>query len=122
MMLYHSMMFAFGSSIVQFIYKKKKGRGMLFALFACIQQTSKEQFERESDFSIQVGVESVTVLDAFPNRPLTLYAQNQEPLLTLITDEYGQAHFAYIPDEHQILDPNNFEGVSLENGTVLQPG
>ena len=78
--------------------------------------------ERDPDFHISAGVETVTVLDAEPAVPLTLYAPDGTPLVTTVTDSLGQAHFAYIPAEHVVLDPSNLQGVSLANGSVLQPG
>ena len=96
---------------------------MILMFLACSQnKISDTAEERDADFSIQVGVESVSVVDAQPNTPLTLYNQGEEALVTLISDEYGQAHFAYIPEEYQVLNPANFEGVSLENGNVLPAG
>lgn len=77
--------------------------------------------ERPADFSISVGVETVTVLDAEPGAPLTLYNADGTQMVTIIADEQGQAHFAYIPPEYQVLDPSNFEGITLADGTVLRP-
>jgi predicted acyl esterase len=102
---------------------------LITLLFSCSNETKEGDIndtgrteERSADFSISIGVESVTVLNAPPSSPVTLYDNNDTPLVTLISDEYGQAHFAYIPDEHITLDPSNFEGVSLQNGSVLQSG
>ena len=99
---------------------------MIFILWACNQEdiktTEEVEAERAADFQVRPGVESVSVLNAAPNTPLTLYNHLDQALLTLISDEFGQAHFAYIPAEHEVLNPNNFEVVSLENGSVLQSG
>ena len=67
--------------------------------------------ERPANFNISAGVESVTVLDATPNAPLTLYNENDERLVTIVADEWGQAHFAYLPFEYETVDPNNFETI-----------
>ena len=42
--------------------------------------------------------------------------------MTMVTDDLGQAHFAYVPAEHVVLDPSNFEGLTLADGNVLTPG
>ena len=57
-----------------------------------------------------------------PIPPLTLYNSDDEPLVTLISDDDGTAHFAYIGGEHVTLDPNNFENSSMADGNVLIPG
>ena len=77
---------------------------------------------RPPDFTVSAGVESATVLDADPFAPLTLYNSDGDAMVTLIADELGQAHFAYIGGEHVVLDPNNFEGFSMADGTVLAAG
>ncbi|MEC7984977.1 MAG: CocE/NonD family hydrolase [Myxococcota bacterium] len=78
--------------------------------------------DRPADFNISAGVESVTVLDATPGAALTLYNSNDERLVTIIADEWGQAHFAYLPFTYETVNPNNFETISLENGSVLPSG
>jgi len=83
---------------------------------------SGNNIERPADFTVRPGVETVTVFDAQPGAPLTLYSPTGDPLVTQLADEWGQTHFAYVPYEHLTLDPNDFDGVSLENGTVLMPG
>lgn len=97
---------------------------VIFVLLACNEEPTKDigESERAADFLVRPGVESVSVLNASPNTPLTLYDNLDNALVTLISDEFGQAHFSYIPAEHEILDPNNFEVVSLENGSVLESG
>ena len=87
-----------------------------------ITDSRNEAVERPADFTISAGVESVTVLDAEPYAPLTLYNAADDKLLTIIADEWGQAHFAYLPFSYQLVDPQNFETISLENGSVLRPG
>ena len=93
--------------------------GLCLGLLACEEP---DKPTRPADFTVRTGVESVTVLDAPPNIPLTLYNPENKPLVTMMTDELGQAHFAYVPEEHIVLDPSNFEEVSLANGKVLAPG
>ena len=95
---------------------------MYLLLLSCQQEKIEEIVDRPSNFIVRPGIESVSVLDAQANVPLTLYDDQDTPLVTLISDSDGQAHFAYIPEEHQQLNPANFETVSLENGSVLQAG
>ena len=59
-------------------------------------------------WQVRAGVEQVTVTGAEPGQPLTLYGRapgarsgrRPERLLTLLADDHGQAHFAYVPGEH----------------------
>lgn len=92
---------------------------MMTGVFGC---SNKDIEEPQPDFHISAGVESVTVLDAEPSAPLTLYDSSGTALVTMIADELGQAHFAYIPGEYMVLDPGNFEGLSMADGQVLAPG
>jgi uncharacterized protein len=52
-------------------------------------------------WSVRAGVEQITVTGADPGEPLTLYGQRGRRLLTLLADDQGQAHFAYLPDEYR---------------------
>ena len=50
---------------------------------ATILQGDKESpTERPSDFTVSPGVETVTVLDAEPLTPMTLYNADDEPMVT----------------------------------------
>ena len=49
------------------------------------EKSSAQEAKRPADFSIQIGVESVTILDGEPSTPYTLYNAEQEPLVTLIS-------------------------------------
>jgi hypothetical protein len=72
----------------------------------------------EVPLAVRPGVEIVTVEDAAPRTPLTLYDGAGQPLVTLISDELGQAHFAYIPDEHLTFDSNEGTIPVVEGGTL----
>lgn len=95
---------------------------MYLLLLSCQQEKIEDIVERPANFTVRPGIESVTVLDAHANVPLTLYNAQDNPLVTLISDDNGQAHFAYIPEVHEQLNPANFETVSLENGSILPDG
>lgn len=74
-------------------------------------------------FTVRPGVEIATVFDAAPNTPMTLYDAEGNPLLTVIADDFGQAHFAYIPATHETLDPTvGISGELVRDGHVLFPG
>ena len=53
-------------------------------------------------WEVRGGVETLTVVGAEPGEHLTLVGDDG-PLLTLIADDLGQAHFAYLPAEHLTL-------------------
>jgi len=96
----------------------------LFVIFLALLLASAgcQAPPRPADFQISAGVESVTVLDAEPGAPLTLYDAGGTALVTLVADDLGQAHFAYVPAEYRVLDPSDLEGQSLTEGTVVLPG
>ena len=94
----------------------------LAMMISCRRADKDQPIERPADFDVSPGVETVTVLNAEPFAPLTLYNADDEPLVTLISDDDGTAHFAYIGGEHVTLDPNNFENFSMADGNVLVPG
>lgn len=74
-------------------------------------------------FRVRPGVEIVTVTEARPEAPLTLYNAAGERLITLIADLQGQAHFAYVPGEHGVFQ-SGFEGdlPPVQRGTTVEPG
>jgi predicted acyl esterase len=78
--------------------------------------------EAPPDFTVRPGVEIATVLDAQPGDALTLYSPEKERLLTIIADDLGQAHFAYVPDEHIVLDSSEHTRFPIVDGRVLRPG
>jgi predicted acyl esterase len=55
----------------------------------------------EAPWGVRAGVEQITVTGADPGEPLTLYGGRGRRLLTLLADDQGQAHFAYLPDEYR---------------------
>ena len=74
-------------------------------------------------FVLSPGVETATITEAAPGAPLTLYNAEGTKLITVIADEFGQAHFAYVPFEHITLDS---QGGSTElpvsDGETVRPG
>jgi hypothetical protein len=81
-------------------------------------------------WQVRPGVEQVTVTGAEPHQPLTLWShprhRPKRPLLTLLADDHGQAHFSYLPAEHMTLqsgpglDLGDIE--DLEHGGVVDGG
>jgi len=82
-------------------------------------------------WAVRPGVEQATITGAQPHEPLTLWSTTgrgkpKRKLLTLLADDHGQAHFAYVPGEHLSLQ----SGPGLDLGqfgdldrlTVLRPG
>ncbi|MEM7155308.1 MAG: CocE/NonD family hydrolase [Myxococcota bacterium] len=73
-------------------------------------------------FEVRPGVEIATVVGAEPGVPLTLYGPEGDALLTMITDEGGLAHFAYIPDEHIVLEAGESTMFPVLEGGTLKAG
>ena len=74
-------------------------------------------------FTVRPGVEIVTVLDAAAGQHITLYDATGKRLLTVIADAYGQAHFAYVPAEYEVLDLTQaVSGDIVKRGQALPPG
>jgi uncharacterized protein len=80
----------------------------------------------EAPWEVRAGVEQITVTGADPGEPLTLYGGNGHRLLTLLADEEGQAHFAYLPGEYRELqsgpDLDYADFGDPAAGGVVEPG
>jgi len=75
----------------------------------------------EAGFEVTPGVEIATVTGAEPGHELTLVDDEDEKLLSLVTDDEGQAHFAYVPDEYQSYDSDSGT-LPTAAGQQLRPG
>lgn len=75
-----------------------------------------------ADFAVHPGVELVTVTEAPPDHELTLVDTEGTKALTLVTDDRGQAHFAYLPDEYLTFDTGGDETLTSTAGRQLPPG
>jgi predicted acyl esterase len=76
-------------------------------------------------WDVSVGVEQITVTGASPGDPLTLYGPGRRERLTLLADERGQAHFAYLPGEPTTLQSGpglDFADLDATHGTTVEPG
>lgn len=73
-------------------------------------------------FTVAPGVELVTVTGADADHDLTLVDDDGYELLTLTTDDLGQAHFAYVPDELVRFDTGRGDTLTAAEGAPLAPG
>ena len=78
--------------------------------------------EVSATFQIRPGVEGVTVSGAPPSTQLNLYDSEGNALVGLITDDLGQAHFAYIPDEFFVIQTGPDMVIPTDQGGTLQRG
>lgn len=75
-----------------------------------------------ASFVVTPGVETATVTSADPGEPLTLYGRDDKRLLTIIADEHGQAHFAYVPDKHLVIESGESGRIPIVDGGTLKAG
>ncbi|CAN5762060.1 hypothetical protein BH24ACT4_BH24ACT4_02640 [soil metagenome] len=73
-------------------------------------------------FEVSPGVEIATVTGAEPCHDLTLVDAEDAKLLTLVSDDMGQAHFAYVPDEYLTYDTGAGDTLTAGAGQQLRPG
>ncbi|MBI3783860.1 MAG: CocE/NonD family hydrolase [Deltaproteobacteria bacterium] len=73
-------------------------------------------------FTVSPGVEQVTVTNAPPKATLVLYSPQGRKMLGLITDTFGQAVFAYVPDEYEVVETGNSVKVNTTRGRTLKGG
>lgn len=76
----------------------------------------------EPDFTVRAGVESATVTDGVPGEQYTLYDADDNALLTLVADEAGQAHFAYLPRDYATVETGVGAEFPFSDGDVVPPG
>lgn len=75
-----------------------------------------------AEFEVHPGVETATVVGAEPGVPLTLLDADGERLVTIVTDDLGQAHFSYVPDEHMTIETGEGTRLPILEGNTLKPG
>jgi hypothetical protein len=73
-------------------------------------------------FAVRPGVETVAVTMAPPKATLVLYNPQGKKLLGLITDQFGQAVFSYVPDDYLVVETGNGAKVDINKGQSLKPG
>ncbi|MCZ7536988.1 MAG: CocE/NonD family hydrolase [Acidimicrobiia bacterium] len=84
--------------------------------------TDAEVATASASFTVVPGVQTVTATDARPGAPLTLVSPDGERLVTLVVDEFGQAHFAYLPEEHTTFRTGPGAELPASSGTTLPAG
>ena len=89
---------------------------LAFAAGACSEATPRP------DFRVIEGVQQLTVVDAQPHEALELVDPEGRALLTLITDDLGQAHFAYIPSSNLTIQTGTGGELPSYDGSTLEPG
>lgn len=99
---------------------------ILALLAACSDGTDAppgdtDMTQAPADFAIQVGVETVTVLDAEPNTELTLFNEAGDKLVTQVTNERGVTHFAYLPPTHRVIDFTSPDSEPVTTLSALSP-
>ena len=83
---------------------------LLLLAVACVEPEP----EAPADFLVTPGVETATVTGVAAGDPMTLYSPDDEKLITVLADDLGQAHFAYVPDEHLVVDSRDGMRVPLD--------
>jgi len=76
----------------------------------------------QAPFTAHPGVEQLTVVGAGSHVPLTLYDARGEKLVTYITDDWGQASFAYVPNEYGTFQTGPEVGIPTIDGITLKRG
>lgn len=71
---------------------------------------------------VQPGVETLTVTGAEPGTKLRLETEAGEPVVTVIADELGNAHVAFVPETHRVLASPDDVVAALSGGSSLAPG
>ena len=75
-----------------------------------------------SDATVIAGTQEVSVTGLEPGAPVTLLDAGDAPLVTLLADDLGQVHTAYVPDEHLEFQTGGDNVMPTAAGRSLQPG
>jgi len=75
-----------------------------------------------ASFTVIPGVESVTVINAPPGAQLNLYDASGRAMIGEITDQLGQAVFAYIPNEFLVIQTGQGVQIPTNQGRTLKRG
>ncbi|MBU6282055.1 hypothetical protein KGQ64_07415, partial [bacterium] len=78
----------------------------LLLLAACGDSSPSLPQGSPARFTVNPGVQLVTVTGAEPKQPLTLVDGSGRRRITVVADTLGQAVFAYLPAEHAVVDPS----------------
>ncbi len=95
------------------------------AMSACSSDgdTSADDVETvPATWDIQPGVGVLHLTGAEPGQPITLYDDEDRRLLTVKTDEFGQASYPLIPAEHVTVQAGPKTQIASTEGGLLKPG
>ena len=76
----------------------------------------------EPAFAVSAGTETATVTGAEPGARLSLVDADGKRLIVLKADEYGQAHFAYVPSRLLEFQTGNEAQLPSMEGSIVEPG
>lgn len=76
----------------------------------------------EPTFAVSAGTETATVTGAEPGARLSLVDAEGKRLIVLKADEYGQAHFAYVPSRLLEFQTGNDAQLPSMEGSIVEPG
>ena len=71
---------------------------------------------------LQPGVETLTIVGAAPGAALTVSRPGGAPLVTVLADDLGQAHVAFVPATHIVVTSVADWAEALSTGHTLEPG
>ena len=71
---------------------------------------------------ISGGVETITITDAEPGTRLRIDDAKGEPIATVLVDEAGNAHLAFAPGSHRVLETIDDLVAALADGQPVPPG
>lgn len=71
---------------------------------------------------VAAGVHTITITGAVPGTPLRIVDDEGADRVTLIADESGNAHLAFVPRHHTVLDGPAAIIDALATGDTVQPG
>jgi len=72
--------------------------------------------------NLQPGVETLTITGATPGTHLRVVDERGRAVVTLVADELGNAHVAFVPTDHRVLATHHDLVDAVAGGLVLQPG
>lgn len=96
------------------------GVASLVALAACSAEDGENT--EPATFEVRAGVEIVSVVDAEPGAELTIFDPEGTEMVTMVADDLGQAHFAYVPDEPMVIESGDSTKFPILDGTTLKAG
>ena len=78
--------------------------------------------ESSAAIRVQPGVETLTVFGAQPGSRLRVETAEGHPVVTVIADDAGNAHIAFVPERHRLLATLDEMVEALSTGLPLAPG